>query len=66
VIVVIALELRQIDLINESTSNSSEYRARLLMDAANDDGLLHALESHSKQEQSCNLQVAREVHKDLA
>ena len=36
------------------------------MNASDDDGLLHALESHSEKEKSCDLEVAREIDKDLA
>ena len=32
------------------------------MNAAHNDSLLHALESHSKEEKSCDLQVARQIH----
>lgn len=35
------------------------------MDAAHDDGLMHAFQGHAKQEESSDLDIARKIYKDL-
>lgn len=61
--VVVALQLGQVYLINIPTR--LENGACLRMQAANDDCLVHTLESHSKEEESCDFDVTWQVDEDL-
>jgi len=60
------LELGQVDLVHEGASVGAEDWTRLLVEAAHNDGLLHAFESHTKEEESRDLKVTGEVYENLA
>ena len=52
-------------MVHKSTTVGAEQGTGLLVYAAHNDSLLHALERHAKQEQPCNLEIAGQIHEDF-
>lgn len=66
IVVVVALEFSEVDLVHEGSSVSSKDGSWLLMNAPHNDSLLHALEGHSEEEEACDLDITRQVDEDLS